>query len=152
MSTQVIGDENGHGGDDVRAVQALLERYQQAHRDQDWGAVRACHCDAYFRWVGTGSDDPLDWQPEIYYRRPEMERWGQVQIPEGAVYENKQEHLKTEIHENLALCVVRETGCWRRRDGRMLGSWKDEVNVWYAARIEGEWRIVAAFFRSSVRR
>lgn len=81
-----------------------------------------------------------------------MERWGQVQIPEGAVYENRQEHLKTEIHDNLALCVVRETGSWRRHDGKVLRSWQDEVNVWYAARIGGEWKIVAAFFRSSVRR
>ncbi len=95
--------------------------------EQDWDEVRACHDESYFRWFGCGSKDPLG----------EKQEWGETRMPEGANYEQEQEILKTEVRGNMAISVVRESGCWRSDSGQVYVRWDHT---------QGEWKIIAAFF------
>ena len=141
-------DRNDRDGDesDVEEIHRLLSRYQQAHKEQDWDAVRACHDESYLRWFGCKSKDPMDWVPHLFLMQSEMQEWGETRMPEGANYEQEQEILKTEVRGNMAISVVRESGRWRSDSGQVYVRWDDTHNVWFTGRIKGEWKIIAAFF------
>ena len=104
---------------DIEAIHRLLNRYQQAHREQDWDAVRACHDETYFRWFGCGSTDPTDWVPHLFLVQSEMQEWGETRMPEGANYEQEQQILQTDVRGNMAISVVRESGRWRSDTGQI---------------------------------
>jgi hypothetical protein len=60
---------------DEEAVQNLIRRYHHSHADHDADALRACHADSYFRWLGNGSDDPTNWTPGAFCSRDYMMEW-----------------------------------------------------------------------------
>lgn len=130
----------------IEAIHRLLNRYQQAHREKDWDAVRACHDESYFRWFGCGSTAPTDWVPHLFLVQSEMQEWGETRMPEGANYEQEQQIVQTDIRGNMAISVVRESGCWRSDTGEVYVRWDDCQNIWFTGYIKGEWKIVAAFF------
>ena len=51
-----------------------------------------------------------------------------------------------ESGEDLGVVVTCESGCWEA-DGGTLQRWEGDVNVWFVGRLDGEWKILAAFFR-----
>lgn len=67
-------------------------------------------------------------------------------MPAGANYEQEQQIVQTDIRGNMAISVVRESGCWRSDTGEVYVRWDDCQNIWFTGYIKGEWKIVAAFF------
>jgi len=132
--------------EDIRAIREVVMRYQRAHEEQDWDGARACHGPTYFRFAGKGSHDPLDWMPGAFFTREAMEQWGSIPPPAGAEYRNGMEILCTRVREDLGVVVTCESGCWEA-DGGTLQRWEGDVNVWFVGRLDGEWKILAAFFR-----
>ena len=109
---------------DIEEIHRLLNRYQQAHKEQDWDAVRACHDESYFRWFGCKSTDPMDWVPHLFLMQSEMQEWGETRMPEGAHYEQEQEILKTEDpreHGHLRRSGIGALAVGQRRGVRPLG-------------------------------
>lgn len=134
---------------DADAIRDLLDRYQQAHKDQDWDAVRACHGPTYFRWFGNESTDPADWVPDRFLTQNGMLEWGRSRLPPDTVYEEDHELRNVVIRGDMAIAILHGSGCWRSTGGRVFVRWDNIDTVWFTARIDGEWRIVAAFFGQS---
>lgn len=127
--------------DDVQAIRVLVSRYHQAITDRNVEVEHACFAGNRFRFAGNRSDDPTQWVAVGSFSEDEIRAWGKS-LPEEVTYINHIEFLHTDVRNNLGLAVTRETGStsWG-------GSWKNSVNVWFTAKIEGEWKIIGSFHR-----
>ncbi|NKB65463.1 MAG: hypothetical protein GKR89_00240 [Candidatus Latescibacteria bacterium] len=135
--------------DHQQAVEELIRGYHQAHADHDAEALRACHADAYFRFLGGNSDNPLDWLPDVYCSRDYMMEWGRDTAVNEATYQFSLRFISLRCNDELAVAVTQESGRWSRPDGEVIGSWEDKCCVWFAALIEGNWKIVGQYWRDA---
>ena len=131
---------------DAHPAQDVIRRFHQAHADHDADALRACHADSYFRWLGAGSTDPSDWIPGAYCTRDYMMEWGKNEEVNTSTYEYDIRFASTRANDELAIVVTEETGSWTKADGTSLGRWEKAQTVWFVADTAEGWRIVG-FYR-----
>ena len=120
----------------------LVLRFHRAHADHDADALRACHAESYFRWLGGGSDDPADWIPAAFCTAEYMQEWGKDPHVNSSTYEFDVKFLSTKANDELGIVVTEDSGSWTDADGKTMAAWSNTRNIYFAALREAEWRLV----------
>jgi len=119
--------------DETQAVQQVISRYHQAIADKDADAALNCFGETYLqfgkredRWGGNfhGSSESTDALRSY--------------ISSVRTYTNSVEFIDTNINENTAVVVTKETGA----EGG--DPWEGVTNLWFVANQGGEWKIVGS--------
>ena len=123
------------------AVQRVVSRYHQAVTDKDVEAALRCLGESHFLLgLGAGStSDPTLWRAGPFRTRDDMRKW----LSEISAYNVTLEFLHTDVRENEAVVVAKETGSGTGADGS-THSWEGVTNLWCLAEIEGDWRIIGS--------
>ena len=121
--------------DDVQAVEDLVSRYQQAAIDGDMDAKVGCIAFPAFGVNGNNASDPRQWTA-FGLATEERTRARGMDVP----YENEFEVLHSHVQNDLGVVVTRDTGS----DGE--NTWENVVNVYFAGKIDGEWKLMGAMF------
>ena len=118
-------------GDETQAIQQVISRYHQAITDQDADAAINCIGTTYLRFGKmedqwrAGFNNHGEWADQFRSGLP-------------SDYTNSIEFMNTNVEENTAVVVTKETGSGG------AGSWEDVTNLWFLAQQEGEWKIVGS--------
>ena len=134
---------------DDQLLRDLVLRYHQAHADHDADALRACHADSYFRWLGSGSDDPTDWIPAAYCTADYMAEWGKDPAVNSSTYQFDVNFLSTNANDELGIVVTEDSGSWTDTDGKTMATWDRTRMIYFAARLDAEWRLVGMYWRDA---
>ena len=127
--------------EDVQEIQQVVSRYHQALTDADAEASLQCLGDTYFRFgrrIEGSADDLTRWGAAGFGTREDMRQW----LSGGGTYTNTIEFLHTDVQENAAVVVTKETGS--SSSGERSFSWEGVTNLWCVAQVEGTWRIVGS--------
>jgi len=96
--------------DDVQALQYLVSRYHQAFTDKDRDAVLTCLASPAFSFIGNRSSDPTQWEAGGFVSEDERDKAFLGLSESSTPHANKIDFLHTDILNNLAIVVTRETG------------------------------------------
>lgn len=125
-----------------RVVEQVVSRYHRAIEKRDADTAFACLGRQYFQIVHKPG------------RAADPSRWGGGRLPANAkavlrkwvkdlTYKNTIEFMHTNIEDNFAVVVAKETGGYSSPKGEGH-TWKGVTNIWCLSKTNSTWKIISS--------